>query len=76
MDQLISHTTPLASLVDELRRSDRFGAFVRALPARARVCENCGVGGHTDDARYCRVCAAPLVQPPRENAQSLPPGLR
>jgi voltage-gated potassium channel len=41
-----------------------------------RVCENCGVGGHTPDARYCRLCAAPLVQPPRENAQSAPPGLR
>jgi voltage-gated potassium channel len=46
------------------------------LPARARVCENCGVGDHADDARYCRLCAAPLVQPARENAQSLPPGLR
>jgi transcription-repair coupling factor (superfamily II helicase) len=40
MDQLVAHTTPLASLVDELRRSDRFGAFVRALPARARVSES------------------------------------
>jgi transcription-repair coupling factor (superfamily II helicase) len=39
VDQLVAHTTPLASLVDELRRSDRFAAFVRALPARARVSE-------------------------------------
>jgi voltage-gated potassium channel len=45
-------------------------------PARPRVCENCGVGGHADDARFCRLCAAPLVHPPRENAQSPPPGLR
>jgi voltage-gated potassium channel len=50
----------------------------RRLPSGppGRVCENCGVGGHAGDARYCRVCAAPLVQPPRENAQSLPPGVR
>ena len=39
MDQVVAHTTPLASLVDELRRSERFAAFVRALPARARVSE-------------------------------------
>jgi transcription-repair coupling factor (superfamily II helicase) len=39
VDQLVAHTTPLASLVDELRRTDRFAAFVRALPARARVSE-------------------------------------
>ena len=31
--------TPLSTLVDELRRSERFQAFVRALPARARVSE-------------------------------------
>jgi voltage-gated potassium channel len=50
----------------------------RRLPSAPppRVCGNCGVGGHAEDARYCRLCAAPLVQPPRENAQSLPPGLR
>lgn len=45
-----------------------------ALPQR--VCENCGVGGHAHDARYCRMCAAPLVQPVRENAHAPPPGLR
>jgi transcription-repair coupling factor (superfamily II helicase) len=39
VDQLVAHTTPLASLVDELRRSERFAAFIRALPARARVSE-------------------------------------
>ncbi len=31
--------TPLTPLVEELRRSDRLQAFVRALPARARVSE-------------------------------------
>jgi voltage-gated potassium channel len=41
-----------------------------------RVCENCGVGGHSFDARYCRMCAAPIAPPPRENAQAPPPGLR
>jgi voltage-gated potassium channel len=40
------------------------------------VCENCGVGGHAGDARYCRVCAAPLAPAPRENAKTAPPGLR
>src|SRR6478735_4348830 len=39
MDQLTAQTTPLASLVDELRRQDRFQAFVKALPTRARVSE-------------------------------------
>jgi voltage-gated potassium channel len=33
------------------------------------VCPSCGAGGHANDARYCRLCATPLVQPPRENAQ-------
>ena len=41
-----------------------------------RECEHCGVGGHAADARYCRMCAAPLVRLPRENAESGPPGLR
>jgi voltage-gated potassium channel len=41
-----------------------------------RRCEQCGAGGHAPDARYCRVCAAPLVQPGRENAQSGPGGMR
>jgi len=39
MDQLTAQTTPLSSLVDELRRHERFQAFVHALPARARVSE-------------------------------------
>jgi transcription-repair coupling factor (superfamily II helicase) len=39
MDQLTEQTTPLSSLVDELRRQDRFQAFVKALPTRARVSE-------------------------------------
>ena len=39
MDQVIAQTTPLAALVDELRRSDRFQAFARELPTRARVSE-------------------------------------
>ncbi|MGL6278396.1 MAG: CarD family transcriptional regulator, partial [Gaiella sp.] len=38
MDQL-AHATPLGTLVDELRRSDRFAAFVRGFPIRARVSE-------------------------------------
>src|SRR5215510_6436611 len=36
MDQTI-HRTPLATLVDELRRSERFVAYAGAFPARARV---------------------------------------
>jgi voltage-gated potassium channel len=51
----------------------------RMPPASDRVCENCGVGGHSGDARYCRRCAAPIapIAPAtRENAQSPPPGLR
>jgi transcription-repair coupling factor (superfamily II helicase) len=39
VDQLTAQTTPLSSLVDELRRQDRFQAFVGALPTRARVSE-------------------------------------
>ena len=39
VDQLIAQTTPLSSLVDELRRQDRFQKFVGALPTRARVSE-------------------------------------
>jgi voltage-gated potassium channel len=27
-----------------------------------RTCENCGVGGHAQDARFCRLCAAPLAR--------------
>ena len=34
-----TRTTPLAAFVDELRRHERFQAFVGALPARARVSE-------------------------------------
>jgi voltage-gated potassium channel len=51
---------------------------VRRFPAHRpeSTCTKCGVGGHANDARYCRLCAAPLVQPPRENAQSPPAGLR
>lgn len=50
----------------------------RRLPAAppARHCPQCGVGGHAADARYCRMCAAPLVQQPRENAEPEGPGLR
>ena len=41
MDQTILDTelTPLATFVDELRRDERFAAFVAALPTRARVSE-------------------------------------
>jgi transcription-repair coupling factor (superfamily II helicase) len=41
MDQTTVSTTamPLAAFVEELRRHDRFQAFVRTLPARARVSE-------------------------------------
>ena len=39
MDQVIATTTPLAALVDELRRHERFQRFVAALPTRARVSE-------------------------------------
>ena len=34
-----THAAPLAAFVDELRRHERFQAFVRALPERARVSE-------------------------------------
>ena len=41
MDQATTSTlaTPLAAFVDELRRHDRFQAFIRALPTKARVSE-------------------------------------
>ena len=41
MDQATTSTlaTPLAAFVDELRRHDRFQAFVQALPTKARVSE-------------------------------------
>jgi transcription-repair coupling factor (superfamily II helicase) len=39
MDQLVAPTTPLAGLVDELRRHERFQRFAYALPTRARVSE-------------------------------------
>jgi transcription-repair coupling factor (superfamily II helicase) len=39
LDQVIAPTTPLAALVDELRRHERFQRFVTALPTRARVSE-------------------------------------
>jgi transcription-repair coupling factor (superfamily II helicase) len=40
MDPLTANrSTPLAVLVDELRRSERFAAFVRGFPIRARVSE-------------------------------------
>ena len=41
MDQAATSTlaTPLAAFVDELRRHDRFQAFARALPTKARVSE-------------------------------------
>jgi len=40
MDQAVSHTrAALAAFVDELRGHERFEAFVRSLPARARVSE-------------------------------------
>ncbi len=39
MDQLTAATTPLSSLVDELRQRERFQRFVAALPTRARVSE-------------------------------------
>ena len=39
MDQLTQSTTPLSSLVDELRQRERFQRFVAALPTRARVSE-------------------------------------
>jgi len=51
----------------------------RRLPSAGRpghACDRCGAGGHAADARYCRICAAPLVPPVRENAQSAPPELR
>ena len=38
-------------------------------PGPERLCGNCGVGSHAADARYCRLCAAPLVRFPRENAE-------
>src|SRR5436190_7408231 len=34
---LTAHRTPLATLVDELRRSERFAAYAAVFPARARV---------------------------------------
>jgi transcription-repair coupling factor (superfamily II helicase) len=37
LTQLTPSATPLTSLVDELRRSDRFVAYAKAFPARARV---------------------------------------
>ncbi|GAB3646652.1 ion transporter [Ramlibacter alkalitolerans] len=40
-----------------------------------RTCANCGVGGHAGDARYCRLCAAPLVtpgEPKRVDAPAMP----
>jgi voltage-gated potassium channel len=40
-----------------------------------RACASCGATGHAPDARYCRMCAAPLVQLGRENAQSPRPGM-
>jgi transcription-repair coupling factor (superfamily II helicase) len=39
MDQLTAATTPLSSIVDELRQRERFQRFVAALPSRARVSE-------------------------------------
>ena len=40
MDPTASRThAPLAAFVDELRRHERFEAFARTLPARARVSE-------------------------------------
>jgi transcription-repair coupling factor (superfamily II helicase) len=39
MDQLVARTSPLAALVGELRRHERFQRFVAALPTRARVSE-------------------------------------
>ena len=41
MDQVTTptRTTPLAAFVDELRRHDRFLAFARAVPTKARVSE-------------------------------------
>jgi len=41
MDQATTHTssTPLAAFVDELRGNDRFQAFARAMPTKARVSE-------------------------------------
>ncbi|HET8747446.1 MAG TPA: ion transporter [Ramlibacter sp.] len=41
-----------------------------------RACGKCGAGGHAADARYCRICAAPLVHGVRENAKPPPAGLR
>jgi transcription-repair coupling factor (superfamily II helicase) len=35
----LTHAAPLAAFVDELRRTERFEAFVRTLPSRARVSE-------------------------------------
>ena len=35
----LTHPTPLAAFVDELRGNERFQAFARALPTRARVSE-------------------------------------
>jgi voltage-gated potassium channel len=39
------------------------------------ACTICGATWHAPDARYCRMCAAPLVQLGRENAQSPRPGM-
>ncbi|HET8743184.1 MAG TPA: transcription-repair coupling factor [Gaiella sp.] len=39
MDQVVTAATPLAALVDELRRHERFQRFAGGLPARARVSE-------------------------------------
>jgi voltage-gated potassium channel len=35
-------------------------------PQPARRCESCGVGGHVAEARFCRMCGAPLVTPREE----------
>jgi len=37
--------------------------------AGLRVCGNCGAGGHTGDANYCRLCGAALPAPVRPEAR-------
>jgi voltage-gated potassium channel len=36
------------------------------------ACPGCGATGHLADARYCRVCGAPLAQRDGVNAQAPP----
>jgi len=45
---------PTGILTSEMARAMRTGS-------RGRTCKRCGADNHADDARYCRICAEPLI---------------